>query len=234
MTPLDLYTRFRSDVDDTVEDFLWSDLEVFGYMEDAQSMLCRLTDGIRDATSEATRLDVVSGEPWVELHPSILRVRSATLGNGTRPLVILSYEDEMKQAPDYRSWPYGWNFATDEMYLSGPVNTLLIGMEEGKLRLVRTPTVDGVINLLIERLPLQTMLVESPEDLPETFEVRAEHHLALLMWMKHLAYGKQDAETFDKEKSSVMEQAFYAYCTKAMDEKKRRNHKPRLITYGGL
>lgn len=226
MTPLQLYDRFRSDVDDVVETFLWSDDEVFGYMGDAQQMLCRLTGGLRDATSAVTQLAVIDGEPWVDLDPSILRVRSAELLSTHRPVRILSYEDQAAAPLSANSWPANWS---TEMYLDGPVTAAIIGMEEEKLRLIRIPVADDTLSLLVDRLPLQAF-----EALPEAFEVRAEHHLALLLWMKHLAYGKQDAETFDKNKSSEMGAAFGAYCAKALDEKQRRNHKPRLLAYGGL
>ena len=115
------------------------------------------------------------------------------------------------------------------MYLDGPVTAAIIGMEEEKLRLIRIPVADDTLALLVERLPVQSF-----DALPAEFEVRSEHHLALLKWMKHLAYGKQDAETFDKNKSREMGEAFGAYCERAVDEKQRRNHKPRLVTYGGL
>lgn len=107
-------------------------------------------------------------------------------------------------------------------------------MEEGKLRLIRIPVANDTLNLVVERLPLVSLAVARPAALPAEFEVRSEHHLAMLMWMKHLAYSKQDAETFDKARAAEEEQKFTAYCAKALDEKKARNHKPRLIRYGGL
>lgn len=231
MTPRQLYDRFRSDVDDVVETYLWSVAEVLGYMEDAQQMLCRLTGGLRDATSAVTQLAVTDGEPWVELHPSILRVRSAELLSTHRPVRILSYEEQAASPQLTSTWPSNWSV---EMYLDGPVTAAIIGMEEEKLRLIRIPVADDTLALLVERLPLQTLVVPAPAKLPPEFEVRSEHHLALLLWMKHLAYAKQDAETFDKSKSREMGEAFGAYCARAVDEKQRRNHKPRLITYGGL
>lgn len=231
MTPLALYDRFRSDVDDVVETFLWSDDEVFGYMEDAQQMLCRLTGGLRDATSAVTQLAVTDGEPWVTLSPAILRVRSAELLSTHRPVRILSYEEQASSPQLTSTWPSNWSV---EMYLDGPVTAAIIGMEEERLRLIRIPVEDDTLALLVERLPLQTLVVDSVAELPAEFEVRREHHLALLLWMKHLAYAKQDAETFDKNKSREMGEAFGAYCERAVDEKQRRNHKPRLVTYGGL
>jgi hypothetical protein len=52
--------------------------------------------------------------------------------------------------------------------------------------------------------------------------------------MKHLAYGKEDAETFDRgradEAKVLHDQAVFV----ALDAQKRRKHKPALMQYGGL
>lgn len=234
MTPQELFARFRNDVVDTEEPFLWTDNEVLGYMNDAQQMLVRLTGGIRDASSSVTQVPITDGDPWVDLDESILRIRSATLQSTKQPVKILSYEEKVPQIDPISSWPTEWVAATNEMWLDGPVRFALIGMEEGKLRLVRQPVEDDTLLLIVERLPLISLQVAEPTDLPDEFEVRKEHHLALLKWMKYLAYSKQDSETFDKVRSAEAKQDFLTYCATALDEKERRNHKPRQIVYGGL
>lgn len=222
MTPKELYARFRSDVVDAVEPFLWTKDEVWGYMDDAQKKLCRLTDGIRDASSEAAEADIVTGEAFVDLHPAVMFVRTAALGSTGRDLRIFSYEEFLRgECP----------WSTAHLNLSGPVRGAIIGMEEQKLRLDRIPQVDDTLALVVERLPLVPLI---SSDIPDEFEVREEHHLALLMWMKHLAFSKQDTETYNNVMAEKMELAFRAYCAEALIEKKRRNHKPRLLAYGGI
>jgi hypothetical protein len=51
--------------------------------------------------------------------------------------------------------------------------------------------------------------------------------------MKELAYGRHDADTFDKAKSDDFSKAFVLACAQAKLERERRYHKPRLINYGG-
>lgn len=222
MTPLGVVQRFRKDVDDTVEEYFWSDTEVLGYLNGAQDMLCRLVGGLRDASSEAAEVEVEPGEPFAVLHPTVLKIRGATLQSTGRPVDIVSYED-LSQDP-----------CSTELTLSGPVRKAVIGMEEERLRLIRIPTAADTIRLVVERLPLQTLAVGELSKIPDRFEVREEHHLALLLWMKHLAYAKQDAETFDKAKSEDMKQQFADYCATAKAEKDVRNYKPRRVVYGGL
>jgi len=218
--PSELYTRFRSDVVDQVEPFLWTKDDVWGYMQDAQSMFVRLTKGLRDVTSKATRYVVAKGDPWITLHPSVLLVRSITLDSNKLKLRLVSY-DETAGSNDRSP------ITVAELDNVGPINGAIVGMEEGKVRFTTVPAVDDSVSLVIERLPLCDL-----ED-DEAFEIREEHHLHLLKWMKHLAFLKQDSETLDEKRAKDYEAEFVGYCDLAADEKKRRNHKPRLIAYGG-
>lgn len=301
MTPQQLYTRFRSDVVDAATPYLWSDDEVWGYMDDAQKMLCRLTQGIRDASSSVTQVAITNGSVWCALDPSILFIRSAKLRSTDKPVRVFSYENLAGTDGTPVSWP--WSVA--DMNRPGPIVAVIVGMEELKLRTAVLPTEDDTLDLVVERLPV-TPIVSGVRSVtitnggslyttaptatftggggtgaagtavlssgavasvtitnpgsgytsaptvgftggggsnaagtavigpPATFEVRDEHHLHLLLWMKHLAYAKQDADTFDKERSENAKMAFVGYCEQAGVEKRRRNLKPQLIAYGGL
>ncbi len=304
MTPQDLFNRFRSDVIDIATPPLWWDEEVWGYMDDAQKQMCIKTDGLRDATSAATQIAITATDPWVSVDPTVLTIRSAKLTSTQKPVRIFSYED--LAGADGTTTPWPWALA--DLNRPGAVLAAIVGMEEGKLRLVQVPTEDDSLELVIERLPLAPLQIgvrnfsgltggsgyTSPPDVlfdtggaaatavltgdavtslvitnpgsypsylgtpataptvtfvggggtlaaatavlgaPPALEVREEHHIHLLLWMKHLAYQKQDADTFDKEKAEKMETAFEAYCFNAKRDKQRRNQKPRLIAYGGL
>lgn len=48
----ELYDQFRSDAMDTVAPYLWSDTNVYRYMDDAYKMFVRLTGGIGDFTTQ--------------------------------------------------------------------------------------------------------------------------------------------------------------------------------------
>lgn len=228
MTPEQLVARFRSDVDDDQQPYLWSTDEVWEYLNDAHRMHVRLTGGIRDAsTASVVNLTVSIGDPWLELSPLVMKIRSARLASTGRTLPVFSFEGLFgQQGVANREFPC----STDDLDKSGPLKALIIGMEDDKLRAVRIPAAGDTVKLVVERLPLLTLTA----DLSEPFEIRAEYHLHLLWWMKHLAYAKQDADTFDKERSDNCETTFRARCSEAADEKRRREHKPRLMAYGGL
>ena len=69
MTSDELYEAFREDIVDVAKPYFWSDAEVWRYMNDAYSMLVRLTQGIPDADSEATEVQIVANDAHGELTP---------------------------------------------------------------------------------------------------------------------------------------------------------------------
>jgi hypothetical protein len=76
-------------------------------------------------------------------------------------------------------------------------------------------------------------LVNIDEDADE-FEIDEQHHLALLHWVKHKAYSKDDAETFDRRKADEFEARFRSYCAAAKVEQNRARHPAGSVMYGGL
>lgn len=217
MNSSELRDQFRLEVGDTAEPHLWEDPEVFRYIDDAQKTFCRRTGGLGDATSlGATRVGFDAGDTFVDTHRSILKIRDAYLPDGTH-VTVLNYEDLAERG-------LRLDGRTDAQ-----VKVLIIGMQPHKARLYPAPTQSGTINLLIDRLPLKAITGED-----QNFEVDEQHHLHLLHWVKHLAYGKQDSETYDKRKSQEYETKFYAYCGEAKVEKDRAKHKTRVVSYGGI
>ena len=93
MTSDELYEAFREDIVDVAKPYLWSDAEVWRYMNDAYSMLVRLTQGIPDADSEATELQIVANDANGELHPSILRIMSATRRSDGAEIKVINATD---------------------------------------------------------------------------------------------------------------------------------------------
>jgi hypothetical protein len=212
--PKDLLDLFRSEIDDRVEPFLWSDEDVLGYMDDAQKMFCRLTDGIADAsTACVAQLQVDASTTWLDTHPSILKFRSLKRADTGRPVAVLN-EEEM---------------ADHGMYFdgtTGPVRALIVGMEANRARVWPDSSEAVTLQAMVFRLPIKP--------LDEGFEVAQEHRRHLLHWVKSLAYLKHDAETYDKTKSAEFEAKFRAYCAQVKEEERRKRHKPRTMAYGGL
>jgi hypothetical protein len=218
MNSSELLDLWRSEMGDTASPYLWSDTEAFSYMDDAQTMWCRKTDGIADASTAAvTQLAAVPGSDWLPLHPSVRRVRTAIRGDTGLELDVIRQEDMPKR---------GWLFNGAQ----GPVKALVIGQEAHKVRAYPVSNETVTLQLTVYRLPL----VRITDDGDQEFEVDQEHHRHLMLWMKHLAYSKQDAEAFDRKKADEFEGRFYAYCEQVKQEERRKAFKVGVVQYGGL
>lgn len=211
-----LYTLFRSELADVAEPYLWADDEVFHYADEAQKKFCRLTDGIADAgTPAVTQVAVTAGNPWVSMSPLIRKIRGINGADG-RYIDPENYEDFQKRGIKLNA-------------RTGVPEILILGMQENKARVYPVPVADETLELLVYRLPIKAL-----DDFDQKIEIAEQHHTALLLWMKHMAYSKQDAETFDKTKAAEFEVAFEKYCYNAQKEKNTSKHKARSVAYGGL
>lgn len=215
MTSDELLTLLRQELADTIEPFLWSDEELLTYLDDAQVMLARKTDGIPDASTPAvTQLAITPGVEWYPLHAKVLKVRTATrLSDGGR-LEVLTPETAERNGVRFNG-------------TRGPVRVAVQGFEDRKLRVWPIPSVADTLSLAVFRLPLRSLLDADPE-------VAEHHHLHLLLWARSRAYLKQDAETFDKGRSEDFEARFGVYCREVVREQSRLRRSSGSIAYGGL
>lgn len=232
MTPAQLKDLFRSDVRDEAAPYLWSDTEIFVYMDDAQKMFCREGGGIADSTSALCTLPVAAGATYLDYDPRILKLRDLRRASDGRNVDILNFED--LGHPGLAQDDYGQSASFDTGGIKftdhpAPISAAIVGMDANKLRL-RTPAVaDDTLMAIVYRMPLEDITAASV-----AFEIDAQHHRHLLNWMKHLAHEKQDAETYDRGRSIEFRDKFLAYCDQAKAERERREHKYRTVAYGGI
>ncbi len=222
MSPSELLDLFRVEMNDRTTPYLWSDEFVISAIDDAQHQFARKTDGIPDSSTTAVVevpivADTLTGLYPADyaLHPAILKIRSAYRKNTGHPVHVINVED----------------MAPNGMYFDGMAGTLkaiITGMDQDKVRVWPAPREDVTVVLSVFRLPLTTITDDQP------FEIPLQHHRHLLMWVKHLAYGVQDAETFDRTKSQEFKDRFEAYCFTTEQEQARARHKPRSVAYGGI
>jgi len=208
-----LLDYWRSQIVDNARPYLWSDDDALVYAAEAERQFCRLTEGISDAsTPEVVTVSVSEGDIFADVHPSILTFRQAVLESTGYPLAIKNHTEITK-----------WDNA------AGSVTAMIVGLEQNRVRWNYTPTVDDEVTLLVFRLPLEDTLTVSSE-----LEIEVRHHASLTHWMSHLAYLKQDTETFDKQASDRAKGNFLQYCEQVAGEQRRYRQKPRSIAYGGI
>lgn len=195
----DLIADFRSDVFDTPDvddagvarDALWSDRDVLRYINSACAQLARDTLALRKRFSIAVNAD----EPLVRFpYDEILDVITAqydmTLYGGTRFLDAFDI-DEGIWRDDYglrrHTMPNLESKGTPAYYTRDYDNLFL--------RLYPIPQVAGT--LVVHAYVVPTELYAG---VPLPFQSFTDREL-LLLWMKKLAYAKQDADTLDLNRS---------------------------------
>lgn len=226
MNTTETYEAFRSDVVDVAKPYLWSEDEVWRYMNAAYVQFVRLTGGITDFLSDATRVTMTAGEMQAELHPSILRIIGASRVSDGGEIKVMNMTD----AQVLTTRDYATVIPLLQQNAPGPVRYMVVGRQRNICEWVQIPVADDTAQLTVYRLPLNKITGDGQE----FDDVADHHHDALLHWMKHLAYMKQDAETYDKAKSADFEQRFISYCASAKAEWERAKHKTRVVMYGGL
>ena len=182
--------QFRIDMGDKSSPPMWSNDDIDGYANDAEDETCRRALLLVDSTSLATEYPISAGDEGIDLHPSVLYVRRArTASNGRLfPKVARAMDEEVP----------GWEDAAP----SRPV-VFVPDWQSGYLRFWPPASANDVVKLTVVRTPLRPMSddCDSPE-IPERY------HRALLDWMKHLGYQKQDADTMDIAKAAQFEARF--------------------------
>lgn len=223
MNSTELLEVFRDEMADTAAPYLWSDALVFRYMNDAQEMFCRLTEGIEDSSTPAIcRLSVEVGTDWYATSPMVLKIREVVDVSTGRPYDVMNMEKASAKGVHFNGNP-------------GPLRLFVTGLEKNKLRAWPMPNVSAEVELRVFRLPKPVVAQSAiTEDGDQTLEIDDRHHMALLLWMKGKAYGKEDAETFDRRKADDYEQRFYAYCTQAKKEQERARRNVGTVMYGGI
>ena len=218
MNSTELLETFREEMNDVVTPYLWSDALIYRYIDDAQKMFCRLTEGIEDSsTAEICRLAVVADTDWYALDKRVLKVRKAFDTATGREIPVVNTEKAGKEGIRFDG-------------RKGPLNAFVAGAEKLKLRAWPMPNAAVTVELQVFRLPLDPITDAGDQEL----EVDEQHHLSLLDWVKYRAYGKEDAETFNRRKSEDYEARFRTYCFQALKEQERARRNTGTVVYGGI
>lgn len=188
--------RFREEFFDREEPYLWSDDLVRMYFDEAQTQLCRETEGIEDVRT----LQVLAGATLVSLDARILKIRSARDAHGAE-LDIMSPEDVASKG---------------QRAASGRPRALIV-RTRGKVEVWPSPQEDTTLTLDVFRLPLDPLESGSDE-----FEVDDMHMPGLLHYVAYRAYARPDPDTLDRTRSDFHRNEFAAYCAKATKEQGRR------------
>lgn len=190
MTLAELRARFRSEEFDTVAPYFWSDAELATWINEAQDEACRRALLLVDSKSVAAKASFTAGALGVDLHPSVIFIRRATLSANNIPMIPKVSRSMDEEVP-------GWEGAMPSV-----PRVFVPDWQTGYLRFWPPAVADGTVNMTIIRAPLD--VAGDSDDL----EIAPRYQPFLLDWVRFRAYSKQDGETFNKDKAKIGEAAF--------------------------
>ena len=210
-TVSDLIKAFREDVDDTVEDYLWSERMILRFANGALTAFAEKSKSIID---DGIEIDVSAGDDDIEFPNYIIEVLDAELTVGAK-----SWSLPIRSPGEIRR---------SLLPKHGRPQMLLGDSSSGRMRIVPMPAADGLLRLQVIRRPKAEVAKSSRLD-----DIPAQYREHLLLYMKHRAYSYPDAETFDAAKAVGFLAEFNYECQRAYEDALRRRNGARRIRYGG-
>lgn len=214
-----LVEQLRLELDDEVEDYLWSDRELLLYVDLAQKEYAKRTEAFRDSTTpEITQVTIAADingdyDPWITFDERVIRVEDAYL-ESTQSELTLHNENELGGG--------SWRAST------GVPTSLVLDYDHSKGRLVPSPDADDTILLTVVRYPLKNVTDGG------RLEVRDPlHQRGLLDFAKSLAYSKNDADVHNPKLAAEYEAKFAMNCMRFKSELDKAKRRPGTVRYGG-
>lgn len=195
----DLIQAFREDEFDAVEPYLWPDVQLVRFANEALVAFAEQTKSIVDDSSAAAVIEYAADQQVLALHPSVIDVVEAYAG--TRQLKVA--------APGV--------VRRSELPAGGLPELLVLGSSAGQMKLYPAPQEAGTLELLVIRRPLAE--VASNGAIPDVPTSDRRH---LLSFMKGRSYSVQDVETYDPVKSAQLHAEFERACQGIYESALRR------------
>lgn len=197
MTYAEIEQLTRREIDDEIKSIgITSHLyvepwQILKYANEAEAEACIRARLLVDSTTDS--ICAIQTSPGISVYdydPRIVSILRGKITGAVRPIKRVSFTVLDDYYPD-------WDVQT------GEVEAFVTGLDKGKIRLFRQPTVASPLNLTVARLPLNPMVDDT--SIPEI----PEHlHAALVCWIKHKIFNNQDAELFDRNRADVHLQMF--------------------------
>lgn len=193
-----LLTRWRNYLDDTVQPYAWSNVELVDYANNVVDVLCRESWANFDTqTAQCCSYTLSADTQEYSLDPSVLRVTRARLDGQALPLTIKSDADMHKTNPN-------WDVQTQT---STPTFMITPGLGPSRFAVYPTPDDTYTLNLAVYRLPIAIL---SASDLGGTPDIPEQHVRFMDHGVYARAYGKNDHDTDMQKKAEKHMQLFMA------------------------
>jgi len=218
-----MIAKFRREMDDTIEPYLWSDLEIVDFFDEAEDEFTSVVDVL---TGEIT-VNVAAGQKMVNYPTYITRLRRAENSLGR---TIELYNTEQWQnamfSDDYGSATLNttWRTTTGQN-----VKALITDMAYRSLRAYPIVEADEDIILHVYRRPKEP-LADRGE-----FEVQdREHQRCMLLKARSLAYAKHDSETHNAQLAYDYEAMYNRRASELQSENLRVKRRAGAVRYPSM
>jgi len=193
----------------------WSNEELTTYINEAVNRACRASFLIKKAETDFD-IAVTAGTAIYQLDTRIIRVKSVELASKGKPLFPTEYEELM----GIQNWRV--RASTPEMYI--------IDESDKQITLYPIPVIDDTLHLIYYRLPLVSLDWGSNSN---DVEMPEEYQIDMLDYAAHMAYLKDEANTFDPQRSEYYRQKFTTNFTdtSVYGELRRKRSKGRTVRY---
>jgi len=222
-TAEDLLDIFRTEVDDTEEDYLWTDESFFWYLDEAQREFARQTDILM---SSDIVIPVVADESFITLPVGVEKIRDIRLLSTNGKLPVINYVEVQgtHSASGYGEELLDWNTST------GTPRFVIADEVTDQLRLVPQPIVNDSVTISAFRLP-KIDIIDDGSILELT---DSSHQRSLLLLCKAMAYEVNDVDINDTARADRYRQQFFAYTAEVKSRRNRRNRRVGTVRYGGI
>jgi hypothetical protein len=219
----ELVSKFRTEMDDVVQPYLWTDDEIIDFLDEAQTEFAMHTEIFKE---RGVAITVTAANPYVTLPEGLIRVRRATLAtNRDTPLGLRNFNemDTLMSSDDYGRVISNWESET------GIPAFLVLDDTQGEGRLAPIPDADDSLELSYSRLPLKPLTATS-----QTTELTdRRHQRSLLVFARARAYNKHDSDMYDPRMSQGLLQQFMTEIERFRIENTKLTRKPGVVRYGG-
>ncbi|MGL6290513.1 MAG: DUF6682 family protein [Silanimonas sp.] len=190
MTLGELLTAARELLDDTVEDFLWSEEKLTRYANNAVREVCLRTRCMKDDSAPRCRVALVPGTDTYAVDPSFLVIAKAQLWGQSFELHRSTTEEVSRMLP-------GWDVGCVQ---PAKPEFIVFDRVQNTIRVAPSPDQAYDLHLKVMRLPDEDERMEGPDDEPVVSVVAAEE---MKHWIAHEAFMEKDSERYDPERSAA-------------------------------
>ena len=206
-------------LDDVAEPYLWRDPELVSYIIQAQDEACERAKLIIDETTpEICEIPVQKGVMGYSLDDRVIIVKRAAFGTSRSFSYALKGPITRQELDETHP---GWHLRPGQV-------ASFICEDNGEITFAPPSREDGTAYLQVSRYPLNRLTLNSTAGsgtagLGITYpEVPSRYHLKMLDWAAHLAFLKNDSETFNIAKADKYEASFERKFGKPVSAKTQR------------